>query len=109
VLKRYGAKSATSESRLHIDAATDRICLDGSAMLLTNMEYKLLKYLIDNKGRVIGKDEIFDMVWQEKFTGDGTLNVHIRRLREKIEKDPNEPFIIKTVWGVGYVYEEKEK
>jgi two-component system response regulator RegX3 len=70
------------------------------------MEYKLLKYLIENKGKVVSKNEIFDMVWQDKFTGDGTLNVHIRRLREKIEKDPNEPIIIKTVWGVGYLYEE---
>jgi two-component system response regulator RegX3 len=106
VLKRYGgSKAAQSTGRLRINAATELIYLDNSVLSLTNMEYKLLKYLIDNKGKIIGKDEIFAQVWQDKFTGDGTLNVHIRRLREKIEKDPNEPLIIKTVWGVGYVYE----
>ena len=104
VLKRYGEKKI--ESRLRVDATTERVYLDGSAMQLKNMEYRLLKYLIENKGRVISKDELFEKVWGGGFVGDGTLNVHIRRLRERIEKDPNNPLLIKTVWGVGYVYEE---
>jgi two-component system response regulator RegX3 len=106
VLKRYGAQSTVMESRLRIDAATERIYLDGTALTLKNMEYKVLKYLLENKGKIISKDEFFDKVWQDKFTEDGTLNVHIRRLREKIEEDPNEPLMIKTVWGVGYVFED---
>jgi len=104
VLKRYGAKK--DGGRLRIDTATERITLDGTVLQLKNMEYKLLKYLIDNKGRVINKDELFDKVWGDNFVGDGTLNVHVRRIREKIEADPNEPLFIKTVWGVGYVYDE---
>jgi len=104
VLKRYGTKKA--EGRLRIDAATERIMLDGAALQLKNMEYKLLKYLLDNKGRVVGKDELFEKVWGDSFVGDGTLSVHIRRIREKIEADPNEPLLIKTVWGVGYVCDE---
>ncbi|MDR0325323.1 MAG: response regulator transcription factor [Oscillospiraceae bacterium] len=104
VLKRYGAQK--TESRLRVDTATERIYLDGTALTLTNMEYRLLKYLLDNKGRVVGKEELFENVWSDNFVGDGTLNVHIRRLRGKIEKDPNEPLLIKTVWGVGYVYDE---
>jgi two-component system response regulator RegX3 len=104
VLKRYGA--AKTESRLRVDAATERIMLDGAALHLTHMEYRLLKYLIDNKGRVVGKNELFEKVWDDCIVGDGTLNVHIRRLREKVETDPNEPLLIKTVWGVGYVYDE---
>ncbi|MDR0293135.1 MAG: response regulator transcription factor [Oscillospiraceae bacterium] len=104
VLKRYGAK--TSEGRLRADTATERIYLDGTALSLKNMEYKLLRYLMDNKGRIVGKDELFEKVWGDAFVGDGTLNVHIRRLREKIEKEPNEPRLIRTVWGVGYVYDE---
>jgi len=106
VLKRYGAKK--SEGRLRVDAATERITLGGTALALKNMEYKLLKYLIGHKGKVIGKDELFEKVWGDNFVGDGTLNVHIRRLREKIETDPNEPLLIKTVWGVGYVYDEEK-
>ena len=104
VLKRYGVKK--SEGRLRIDAATERITLDRTALTLKNMEYKLLKYLVEHKGRVVGKDELFEKVWGDSFVGDGTLNVHIRRLREKIETDPNAPMLIKTVWGVGYVYDE---
>jgi len=95
------------ESRLLIDAITSRILLDGTALELKNMEHKLLKYLIDNKGRVIEKDELFMQVWGDNFVSDGTLNVHIRRIREKIEADPNTPVLIKTVWGVGYVYDEE--
>ncbi|MDR1322613.1 MAG: helix-turn-helix domain-containing protein, partial [Gracilibacteraceae bacterium] len=57
-------------------------------------------------GRVVGKEELFREVWGDAVTGDNTLNVHIRRLREKLERDPNEPKYIKTVWGTGYVFEE---
>ena len=104
VLKRYGAKNA--EDRLRVDAATERITLDGAPLQLKNMEYKLLKYLLDNKGRVVRKDELFEQVWGDTFVSDGSLSVHIRRLREKVEEDPNEPLFIKTVWGVGYVCDE---
>jgi len=69
------------------------------------MEYKLLAYLAQNKNRTISKEELFQKVWSNAITGDGTLNVHIRRLREKIEENPNEPRFIKTVWGTGYVFE----
>ena len=70
------------------------------------MEYKLLVYLVRNKNRTIPKEELFRNVWGDSITGDGTLNVHIRRLREKIEKDPNDPQYIKTVWGKGYIFED---
>ena len=104
VLKRYGAKK--TEGRLQVDAATERITLDGAPLQLKNMEYKLLKYLLENKGRVVKKDELFEKVWGDTFVSDGSLSVHIRRLREKVEKDPNEPQLIRTVWGVGYVCDE---
>ena len=104
ILKRHG--NAKVPTRLQLDSTTARILLDGTALELKNMEYKLLKYLLDNPGRVIDKDELFNQVWGDTFVSDGTLNVHIRRLREKIEADPNTPILIKTVWGVGYVYEE---
>jgi len=108
ILKRHGREGDTQkkETRLQIDTKTARILLDGVALDLKNMEHKLLKYLIDNKGRVVEKDELFTQVWGDNFVSDGTLNVHVRRLREKIEADPNAPALIKTVWGVGYVYDE---
>jgi two-component system response regulator RegX3 len=72
---------------------------------LTQMEYRLLSYLAKSAGRVVSKDEIFREVWGDAITGDGTLNVHVRRLREKIEDDPANPVRIKTVWGTGYLLE----
>ena len=108
ILKRQGRDGEKKESRLQLDAKTARILLDGVALDLKNMEYKLLKYMLGNRGRVIDKEELFQQVWGDNFVGDGTLNVHIRRLREKIESDPNAPTLIKTVWGVGYVYDEDE-
>ena len=51
------------------------------------------------------KDQLFEEVWGDSFYGDGTLNVHIRKLREKMEQDPNNPEYIKTVWGTGYILE----
>ena len=72
---------------------------------LKAMEYKMLCYLISNKNRVVTKDELLKNVWDDEFVGEGTLAVHIRRLREKIEKDTKNPEVIKTAWGVGYMIE----
>ena len=66
---------------------------------------KLNLYLFQNKGRVITKDEFLKNVWKDEYIGEGTLAVHVRHLREKIEKDPKNPEIIKTIWGVGYMME----
>ena len=108
VLKRYGSEKVEVQSGLKIAPDTGRILLGGTALELKNTEHKLLKYLLDNKGRIITKDELFREVWGDAFVSDGTLNVHIRRLREKIEKDPGNPLLIKTVWGVGFVYEGED-
>ncbi len=111
VLKRYGGSSAEnySDGYLTVDAGAKQVYVNGGAVKLTSLEYKLLSYLIENKGRVVSKRELFDRVWEDKFTGDGTLNVHIRRLREAIEPNPNEPAYIKTVWGDGYKFTGVEK
>jgi two-component system response regulator RegX3 len=70
------------------------------------MEYRLLSYLVRNSSRIISKEELFGRVWGDSITGDGTLNVHIRRLREKLEDDPNNPKYIRTIWGTGYIFED---
>ena len=79
---------------------------DEKEVFLKAMEYKLLVYLINNKNRVISKDELFEKVWKTEYVGDVTLNVHIRHLREKIEDDAGNPKYIKTVWGVGFMLED---
>ncbi len=80
--------------------------MKGTEIKLKALEYKLLCYLASNKNRVVTKDELFRNVWEDSFTGDGTLNVHIRHLREKIEDNPNDPQYIKTIWGTGYMLED---
>jgi Response regulators consisting of a CheY-like receiver domain and a winged-helix DNA-binding domain len=92
---------------LALDVDGRSVTLDGRKIELKTMEFKLLYYLIQNQGRVIDKDELFQNVWEDSITSDNTLNVHIRRLREKLETDPNNPQYIKTVWGTGYIFEGK--
>lgn len=89
-----------------IDLNLKKLFLGNKEIALKAMEYKLLVYLLKNKNKIISKDELFRKVWNDAITLDGTLNVHIRRLREKIEKDPNNPDYIKTVWGTGYIFED---
>ena len=88
-----------------VNFTLERVFSGGSDLELKAMEYKLLAYLIKNRGRIIPKEELFNKVWGDAITTDNTLNVHIRRLREKLELNPNEPRHIKTVWGTGYVFE----
>jgi len=101
--------SAISFGNYTIDLTMEKLFCSKSEIKLKAMEYKLLVYLVQNKNRTITKEELFQRVWGDAITGDGTLNVHIRRLREKIEVNPNEPIYIKTVWGTGYVFEEDMK
>lgn len=111
VLKRYrGMQDDTYTcGGLTIDFHHKRVMLRGEEVRLKAMEYKLLHHLVSNRNRVVSKEELFTEVWGDTFTGDGTLNVHVRKLREKIEDDPNNPRFIRTVWGTGYVFEENEK
>ena len=104
VLKRYGGKEADTyaDGRLTVDFDAKQVMVDGMPVKLTSLEFKLLAYLIHHAGRVISKQELFERVWEDKFTGDGTLNVHIRKLREAIEREPGNPKYILTVWGDGY-------
>lgn len=109
VLKRY--RGSTSDNAVHfgrytLDLNLEKLSSKDGDIPLKAMEYKLLSYFIHNKNRIITKEELFQKVWGDTITGDGTLNVHIRKLREKIEDNPNEPRYIKTAWGTGYVFEE---
>lgn len=108
VLKRYATQEQTiySSKQFEIDFKAGRVIKSGVPLKLKAMEYKLFCYLVRNKGRVISKEELFSNVWGDTFTGDGTLNVHIRHLREQIEEDPNNPVLIQTIWGTGYLFEE---
>jgi two-component system response regulator RegX3 len=110
VLGRYRSApvSSLSSGGLTLDTDGRTATLNGKRIELKTMESKLLHYLMKNQGRVISKEELFRNVWGDSVTTDNTLNVHIRRLREKLEDDPNNPRYIRTVWGTGYVFGENQ-
>ena len=106
VLKRYNKTNSINydDGNLFVDLSNNFVKIRNEEIKLTSLEYKLLKYLINNSGNLISKNELFEQVWNDKFTQDNTLNVHIRKLRELIEEDPNNPKYIITVWKEGYKF-----
>jgi two-component system response regulator VicR len=88
---------------VEIDPVSHRVSSHGNPLELTKKEYDLLQALMTHSGKVIKRNDLIDRVWQTDWVGDTrTLDVHIRWLREKIEKDPSKPRYIQTVRGVGY-------
>ncbi len=86
-----------------VDLRKRIITKDNKYVKATPIEFSILELLIKNPGKVFSVSDIYESVWNQKyFASDNTVMVHIRRLRGKIEKEPNNPRIIKTVWGVGY-------
>lgn len=91
---------------VYLNTNIRKIVAEGREITLKALEYKLLYYLFTNRGKVVSKDDLLRDVWEDEHINEGTIAVHIRHLREKIEADPKEPQLIKTVWGVGYMMEE---
>ncbi len=91
---------------VYLNTNIHKIIADGREITLKALEYKLLYYLFANRGKVVSKDDLLRDVWEDEHINEGTIAVHIRHLREKIEADPKEPQLIKTIWGVGYMMEE---
>ncbi len=111
VLKRFGQSEPQeyADGRLRIRFDLREVSVEGRPVKMTAMEFRLLSYLAQHENRVISKGELFEKVWEDKFTGDGTLNVHIRKIREAIERDPGRPEYILTVWGDGYRFQGKKQ
>ena len=91
---------------LRIDPTSHTVTLDGQTVPLTAKEFDLLWFFARHPRQVFSRTQLLDRVWGYEFFGDpSTVTVHIRRLREKIERDPSQPRYILTVWGVGYKFE----
>ncbi|HEX9369837.1 MAG TPA: response regulator transcription factor [Roseiflexaceae bacterium] len=91
---------------LRLDAAARTVTLDGQSIGLTAREFDLLLFLMQHPDQVFTREQLLDNVWGYTFATDmSTVTVHIRRLREKIERDPTNPTFLQTVWGVGYKFE----
>ena len=100
-------KDILKSGGLELNISTKEVKVDGEIVKITPIEFKILKLLLSNKGRVFSIDEIYEKVWnEESFNVENTVAVHIRRIREKIEINPKEPRYLKVVWGVGYKIEK---
>ena len=107
VLRRAGPPAAPPRrievGRLVIDAGKREASRDGETLRLTAKEFELLWFLASNPNEVFSRDQLMSRVWGYSAALDtGTVTVHVRRLREKLEPDPSHPQLLETVWGVGY-------
>lgn len=93
---------------LVLDTESKSVTVDGEAVRLTPLEYKMLELLCRHPGRVFSTEEIYRQVWNDDIVSDNAIAVHVRHIREKIEINPKEPRYLKVVWGVGYKIERSE-
>lgn len=91
------------QEAFRLDKNTFSVVLDGNRIPLKAREFRLLECLYEHKNTIVTKEQLFQEVWGDAYFSDGTLNVHIRKLREKLERNPNEPEMITTIWGTGYM------
>lgn len=90
---------------VHLEKSGRRCYIKGQEMNLTAKEYEVLELLVLNPGKVYSREKLLELIWGMDYPGDvRTVDVHIRRLREKIEPNPSEPKYVHTKWGVGYYY-----
>ena len=102
------SKNIIEINGLTIDKAKHKCLLYEQKVDLTPIEFEILLYLAENRGKVISSEELFEKVWKEKYLdSNNTIMVHIRRIREKLNEDTKHPKFIKTVWGVGYKIENE--
>jgi DNA-binding response OmpR family regulator len=90
---------------LTFDSENRRLYIKDKEVNLTAKEFDVLELLVLNPGKVYSRDNLLKLVWGEDYPGDvRTVDVHIRRLREKIEENPSDPRYVQTKWGIGYFY-----
>lgn len=117
ITRRYqrGAKKAPQESSgivengaFRFDRENRNLTINDKEINLTAKEFDLLNLLVTNPGKVYSRDNLLKLVWGDDYPGDvRTVDVHVRRLREKIEDNPSEPRYVQTKWGVGYFYKAR--
>ena len=112
ILKRFGDNKEVKLEQAKTEVAgitllEDKFCvgIKGKEVALKSKEFALFKCLFEHRNSIVTKEALFEKVWGDSFYSDGTLNVHIRKLREKLEENPNDPTMIKTIWGTGYMLE----
>ena len=110
VLRRTGESrdavpAVLTDGNLVLDGPRHTVSVDGGPVVLTAREFDLLRFLLTHPGRAFSRDDLLQHVWGWSFGDRSTVTVHVRRLREKVERDPTRPERLMTVWGVGYRWE----
>ena len=105
--KQKQEKTSVIESGdLKMDCESRRLYVKGKEINLTAKEFDLLELLVTNPNKVYSRERLLNLVWGYEYPGDvRTVDVHVRRMREKIESNPSEPKYVHTKWGVGYYYQ----
>ena len=113
ILRRVGVTPKEDKEKivfngpLSVDDRSQKVFIEDDEVKLTLKEFQIIKLFMHNLDRAFSRDELLDNIWGEDFYGDiKTVDVHIRRLREKIEEDPSKPKYIETVWGYGYRFKK---
>lgn len=102
------SKSIISVGDIEFDSYNSTVKRNNNEVVLTSVEFKILKVLMENAGRILTKKEIYESVWEDHFLGDDNIiMVHMSNLRDKIEEDSRKPRYIKTVRGLGYKFEKR--
>ena len=100
--------SVIEKGDLRLDCESRRLFINGTEINLTTREFELLEIMVKNENKVYSRENLLNLVWGKEYPGDvRTVDVHVRRLREKIETNPSEPKYVHTKWGVGYYYNQK--
>lgn len=106
IFKRRYALDEIIDGEIRINKVSNSVYKNNVRIEMTSKEFDLLSLLIENKGKTLTKEYLFNQIWgSDSFSEQQTLTVHIKWLRQKIEDDPKNPKHIQTVWGVGYKYE----
>ena len=100
--------SVIEKGDIKLDCDSRRLFINDEEINLTAREFELLEILVKNENKVYSRESLLNLVWGKDYPGDvRTVDVHVRRLREKIETNPSEPKYVHTKWGVGYYYNQK--
>lgn len=102
-------KNASGGEEIRLIEEKLSVIIRDKEISLKAKEFALLKCLFIHRNSIVTKEQLFQEVWGDSFFSDGTLNVHIRKLREKIEENPNKPEIIQTIWGTGYILRDESE
>ena len=109
MLQKESATSVLTVRDMHINLNNRSVTIGTKEINLTAKEFDLLQLFVTNRGKVFSRENLLETIWKYDYLGDlRTVDVHIRRLREKIEKNPAQPEFIFTKWGVGYYFTDKD-